>query len=166
VTTDSWLPALVPVDWNDYPGTIDRAYAVFVRDFGDEKTRPTFRGRRLGHKFHKPFDGKSATFWHMVTDGDIEEKRTPVRERLERVGWPRALILNVDNDARVRCWCAVKKGEQRWHLALTDYSYLVVLADRGEYLLPWTAFAVDGEHQRVKLKREHDAWLAEQKQKS
>ncbi len=99
----------------------------------------------------------------MVTEGPLEKDRHPVRERLERIGWARALILNVDNPERVRCWCAIKKGKPRWHLATSDFGYLVVLADRGEYLLPWTAFHVDSDHQRSKLEREWEEWTKAQK---
>jgi hypothetical protein len=166
VSTPSWLPPLLDVDWNKYDETIERAHAVFLADFGNEKTRPKFRGRRLGLKKHPEFQGKAATFWHFVTEGPLEEDRYAVRERLERVGWAKALIVNVDDPKRVRCWCAEKAGEPRWHLALLDFSYLVVLADRGTYVLPWTAFHVDSDHQRKKLERAWREWAEAQPQKS
>lgn len=54
----------------------------------------------------------------------------------------------------------------RQRIALTDFSYLLVLADRGSYLLPWTAFFVDADHQRAKLEREYNDWHEAQPQKS
>jgi hypothetical protein len=57
--------------------------------------------------------------------------------------------------------------ERGWHLALSDFSYLVILADRREYVLPQTAFCVDREHQREKLESRWRAWDAMvQRQKS
>ena len=47
----------------------------------------------MGLKRHPELEGKSATFWHFVTEGKVEADRTPVRERIERIGWPKAIIL-------------------------------------------------------------------------
>ena len=118
-------------------------------------------------KHHPAFEEKSATFWHMVTEGKVEADRTPDRARLERIGWPRAVIAHADVASRVRVWCVPMGRDRRWHLALSDFSYLVVLADRGEFVLPWTAFCVDREHQREKLRKARSAWDAMvQRQKS
>ncbi|MEZ4299027.1 MAG: hypothetical protein R3B70_29025 [Polyangiaceae bacterium] len=153
----SWLPPLLEVDWNDYAATIERAYSIFEQDFGQEETRPHFLGRVLRLKRHPLYLGKSATFWHFVTQGSDEANREPVRERLERIAWPRALIVNAHDGDRVCRWAAVRKGETRWHLTLPDFSYLVVLADRGSFLLPWTAYPVEHQHQRRKLEA---AWAS------
>ncbi len=39
-------------------------------------------------------------------------------------------------------------------------SYLVVQADRGEYILPWTAYPVDRPPGRWKLQKECEAYLS------
>ena len=154
-----WLPALVPFDWNRYDESLEVAYRAFVRDFGSEKARPSFQGRRLGLKRHPELDGKSATFWHFVTEGKVEADRTPVRTRIERIAWPRELIVETGRvPPRVHVWSAKRGRSTRWMIALEDFSYLVVLDDRGEYLLPWTAYPVEHDHQREKLRREHAAW--------
>ncbi len=41
-----------------------------------------------------------------------------------------------------------------------DFSYVVVLADRGEYVLLWTAYCVEQEHRRQKLRREYEAFIS------
>jgi hypothetical protein len=166
VIDESWLPPLVAFDWNAYPASVDRAHGVFQRDFENAGTRPRFLGRELRLKWHPPFEGKSATFWHFVSEGEDEEARTPVRERFERIAWPRVIIENADNQARVCRWLLRIKGDWRWHLALVDFSYLVVVADRGAYLLPWTAFVVDTDHQRDKLRRQWEEWCRAEAQKS
>jgi hypothetical protein len=155
-----WLPELIECDWNRYEETIERAHAVFWKDFGDAKTRPTFQKRRLGLKRLPEFEGKSATFWHFVTEGFSETNRTPVRERLERIGWPRALIEEAGRTpSRVCVWATLRGRSKRWVIALEDFSYVVILDDRDEYLLPWTAFPVDEEHRRNKLRKERAAWF-------
>ena len=47
-------------------------------------------------------------------------------------------------------------------LALPDFSYLVVVADRGDYVLPWTQYHVDRKHSREKYRMEYDAYWAAQ----
>ena len=69
---------------------------------------------------------------------------------------PRALILAIDSD-RVCVWEEEDPRRGRKLLvSLLDYSYLLVLDDRGDYLLPWTAYRVEHEHGRDKLRRRHE----------
>ncbi len=137
---------------------MERAYAIFQRDFGDAATRPTFQARRLGLKRLPEFDGKSATFWHFVTEGPTEAERVPDGRRLERIGWPRAMILEATQvPSRVKVWSNRRGSSLRWLLAVEDFSYLLVLDDRGDFLLPWTAYCVEQEHRRRKLEREFQA---------
>ena len=46
---------------------------------------------------------------------------------------------------------------------LPDFSYIVVVADRDEYVLPWTAFCVERPHQQHKLRKEYEAYWQAQK---
>jgi hypothetical protein len=163
-----WLPDLLEFEWNQYSESIDRAYAVFSRDFGVERTRPTFRGKRMGLKRHPELDGKCATFWHFVTEGAVEADRTPVRERIERIAWPKALIVAADRPgSHVLVWNNQRRrsghGKSlRWIVALPDFSYVVVLDDRGEFVLPWAAYPVAEDHRRKKLEKEYNDWRSGQ----
>jgi len=141
-------------DWNDYGSCIERAYEQYQRDFGTPQLRPRFQGMDVREKFHPAFQDKSGTFWHLLTEGNDEQSRTPVRERIERISWPRALIENSADSSRVCSWLARKKHQDRWHLALTDFSYLVVLAAHQRYVVLWTAFFVERQYQREKLRKE------------
>lgn len=164
-----WLPDLLECDWNRYQETLERAYAIFWRDFGTEAARPTFRGKRMGLKRHPELDGKSATFWHFVTEGRVEADRTPVRERFERIAWPKAILVEAEADpSRVVVWTNERRRSShakslRWLIALTDFSYVVVVDDRGDYVLPWTAYTVAEEHRRRKLEQEYNAWIKSEK---
>jgi len=165
----SWLPDLLECDWNEYQKTIDKAYEVFMRDFGTHAARSGFRGKRMGLKRHPEFEGKNATFWHFVTEGSIEESRAPVRARLERIAWPKALIVEAENEtSRVLVWFNVRPrkkhgASRRWLIALPDFSYVVVIDEREEFVLPWTAYTVDHAHRRNKLRKEYIAWKKDQK---
>ena len=66
---------------------------------------------------------------------------------------------NTEADPKVKWWVSVKRNEDRIHIWLEEEDYIVVLADRKGFLLPWTAFLVTREHTRRKLAREHaDYW--------
>lgn len=148
----SWLPAMIFMEdynghWESYFQAI---YNVFEQDF--VRSSPCFRGTRLRLKRHPEYEGKSATFWHMISEGAVEAERTPDIRRCERIGWPRPIIENSTEPA-LKVWCEPRKGTQRIHLWLENEGYLVVLDDRGKFILPWTAYYVERQHQRDKLTR-------------
>jgi len=160
-----WLPSLVYFndyggDWNRY---LDALYAFFRQDFIDSK--PVFQGRRLGLKQHPLSHGKEATFWHMISEGSNEEDRLPDFRRCERIRWPKPVIEH-DHDPVIKVWRNQRRGEDRICLWLVPENYLVVLADRGEYILPWTAYLVEQPHQQRKLQKEYDAYQRQKSRKS
>lgn len=153
---DAWLPPLVMLEdyngnWTEY---LEAIYMIFKRDFIDSK--PNFPGYRVGLKRHPIIEGKEATFWHFISEGRIEKDRIPDLRRCEKIAWPRA-IIDAFQSNNVCAWSTLRGNEKRMLLALVDFSYIVVLVDRGEYVLPWTAYCVEREHQREKLLREYEA---------
>lgn len=156
-----WLPPLVLFkehdnDWNKY---LFAVYWWFVADF--VKDKPKFGGKRLGLKKHPLSEGKEATFWHMIQEGEVEAERTPDFRRMERIRWPRPVIDRADehgDHSTIKVWRNIRRNESRVLLWLERAEYLVVLADRGDYILPWTAYPVDQEHRKRKLQREYEAY--------
>ncbi|WP_295396147.1 hypothetical protein [uncultured Thiodictyon sp.] len=151
----NWLPPLVLFgehggDWDAYLNAI---YAYFKQDFVD--SQPVFQGRRLGLKRHPQTHGKEATFWHMIQEGAIEEDRTPDFRRCERIRWPRPIIEH-DTDPAVKVWRNQRGREERVCLWFEQENYLVILADRGNYVLPWTAYLVEQPHRQRKLLKEYE----------
>ena len=156
-----WLPPLVRLsdyggDWDRY---LDALYKHFESDF--VKNRPQFRGRRLGLKRHPLLEGREATFWHIISEGRDEASRTPDLRRCERIRWIRAVIEHADDPA-VKVWENTRQGEFRVCLWLEEQEYLAVLADRKEYLLPWTAYMVTRSHRKGKLQSEFEKWQRQQ----
>lgn len=153
VAEPAWLPALVRLadcgsDWNVY---LDILYRFFRRDFVENV--PQFQGMALRLKRHPMRDGKEATFWHFISEGEDEQARAPDELRCERIRWPRPIIEHVPC-SELRCWRAKRSGEWRIVIAFDDFSYVVVLAERAGYFLPWTAYLVERNHRRRKLQRE------------
>ncbi|MGB8344737.1 MAG: hypothetical protein WCD86_07625 [Ktedonobacteraceae bacterium] len=153
----SLLPPLVLLsgcqnNWDSYLETI---YASFCQDFVISK--PVFEDKRFALKRHPIILGKEATFWHIISEGDVENEHLPDLRRCERIRWPRSIIDNA-HSGHIKYWKNTRKGEGRIVLALEDFSYVVILSNRGEYILLWTAYCVEREHSRRKLWEEYKAY--------
>jgi hypothetical protein len=161
---EDWLPPLVLFDdfEGDWKAYLEAIYDFFKQDFVDSK--PVFQGRRLGLKRHPLTDDKEATFWHMTQEGGIEDDRTPDLRRCERIRWPKPIIEGVGGD-EVKVWWNQRKSEKRICLWCEKENYLVVLADRGDYILPWTAYLVNQPHRKRKLQKEYEAYLKDEAEK-
>lgn len=152
----NWLPDLVYLsdyggDWHRYQEAL---YEEFCKDF--VRSRPQFRGRKLGLKRHPLIEGKEATFWHFISEGASESSRMPDLRRCERIRWPRTIIDHAD-DPEVKVWANQRGSDKRICLWLEEVEYLVVLADRETFLLPWTAYLVQEGHRKRKLLNEYQS---------
>jgi hypothetical protein len=160
---ESWLPELIEFssygNWEDY---LEAIHDQFLSDF--VSSSPTWPGKRMSYKRHPEYREKSATFWHFTSEGSIEDERPPDFRRCERIAWPRAIIdrfagQKPQADDPIVWWENLRGREVRVVLALPDFSYVVIMADRGGYIMPWTAYPVERPHQRHKLEREYlDYW--------
>lgn len=160
-----WLPRLVLLadSKGDWPVYVEEIYRCFRTDFWD--SMPAWPGKRVGLKKLPMSEGKVATFWHFISEGDIEAERTPDMRRCESIRWPRPTMESfVDrkpkDDDRIVWWKNQRRSEWRYLLALQDFSYLVVVADRGEYVLPWTQYHVQYENRRAKYRKEYKEYWA------
>ncbi|MCF6766164.1 hypothetical protein L3V82_10305 [Thiotrichales bacterium 19S3-7] len=148
-----WLPKLEELsEYNgQYTVYIEAIYQIFYRDFVESK--PIFQGTKLGLKRYPLSQGKEATFWHMVTEGNIENERLIDFRRAERIRWPKPIIENSNSDNIIKIWTEHRNSEERIHLWLYDVAYLIVLNKRKGYILPWTAFPVKYNHQKIKYEK-------------
>ncbi|SOD03261.1 hypothetical protein SAMN05216486_1098 [bacterium JGI 053] len=157
-----WLPPLVEFsasggDWHKY---VEVLYNHFCSDF--LRSRPEFAGKTWKMKRFPLLQGKEATFWHIISEGPVEDDRLPDLRRCERIRWPRPLIDAYGTD-RVRCWKQKRGRETRIVLAPDTFEYVVILAERGEAVLLWTAFPVTFNHQRRKYAAEYDRYQRTQR---
>lgn len=169
---NNWLPELLLFedfggDWENY---FDAVYQVFERDF--ERSKPRFAAHKVNLKRHPTYNNKSATFWHMISEGKDESERTPDLRRCERIAWIKTIIeefqeIQPTESSKVLWWLEMRGTEERYHLALSDFSYLIVIAKRKDFVLPWTAFYVEYEHQRRKYKKKYEKyWESVESEKS
>lgn len=159
MTDTQWLPDLVMLeahegDWSQYLAVV---YDWFRRDF--LQTQP-----RYGDKLVLPADigvtnGKERTFWHLISEGEVEGERTPDLRRCERIRWPRPIIEH-HSDAVVRVWEGRKKASgrtrKRIYLWLEEQEYLVVLGREGQRVILVTAFLAQQAHAKRRLMREFE----------
>lgn len=145
---------------NNYNGNFERfleaCYEIFRYDFVVSK--PTFIGKRLGLKRYPLQMGKEYTFYHFTHSGTDEQNRQPDLRRMEMIGFPRPLIDICPHD-KIKIW-RNKRGNSERILIYYEYeNYLVILDDRGDYILPWTAYIVDYPSRRRKLIKEYETYL-------
>jgi hypothetical protein len=157
-----WLPKLILI--SDHEGNWDKylnaLYQFFRRDFIE--SQPQFRGTTVGITKHPYSQGKESTFWHIISEGNVEEERTPDFERCKRIRWPRAIIDNFDNSF-VKVWETMRGREKRILLRFIydGNDYLVVLAEHKGTILILTAYLVTWESQKRKLQQEFERFKAD-----
>lgn len=139
----------------DVPAYMDAIYAIFKRDFVDSK--PVFMGIPFRLKAHPFIDGKEYTFYHFTHDGEDEENRIPNLRRMEKISRARVMIDN-STDPSLKVWRNKRKGKDRILIFDEAEDYLVILDDRGSYILPWTGYVVEKADQKAKLLREYEAY--------
>lgn len=151
------LPTIItlPEFGGDAISYLEAVYAIFKKDFVD--SRPVFKGKRLGLKKYPLIEGKEYTFYHFTHEGDIEVNRLPNLRRMERISWPRPLI-NGSEHSYLKVWKNNRGHDTRILIFHDKESYLVVLADRGDYILPWTGFLVDIPSRKRRLLKEYESF--------
>jgi len=134
---------------------LDRVYAIFKNDFIDNK--PTFF-KRVGLKKLPLRSDREATFWHFTTFGEKEDEREIDIQRCERIRYPKNIIENF-NDETIKCWKNTRGRNKNILLYFEEKNYLVVLSDRGDFVLPWTAYTITYRNQKEKLLREYERYI-------
>lgn len=155
----AWLPKLVLLeecrgDWSAYQEIL---YGFFKIDFVD--SQPNWPGKRVGLKRHPMIKEKEATYWHFISEGQTEADREIDLRRCERIRWPRPTMENFSDERptpedRIVWWKNRRGSEERYILPLPDFSYVMIVADRGDYVLPWTHYCVQ-QHRRGKCEQEY-----------
>lgn len=145
-----------------YERYIEELYKVFKRDFMD---RPPFFGKhQLRLKKHPLVQGRAYTFYHMTHCGSDEKNRIPDMRRCECLPWGKPTIEKV-TEYSLRFWPQTRRGKNRiciWLETDTDEHYFFILDVRKNYILPWTAFVAEHDHQIEKKRKEYQGWLADQ----
>ena len=163
------LPAVILIEqmagadstakWKVY---LDHIYGVFCQEIANAQLR--FRGLPVKCRYHEPYDGKHASFWHLISEGRIEADRTPDLDRCARIPWIAPVIHHADDAAHVHSWeheRVTSRGRKtRVVLWLFQHDYAVILEPREEYCLLITTYCVQ-PGQKQKFEREWQTWTAQ-----
>lgn len=152
------LPEIITLEefGGNFSAFQEAVYQIFKQDFVDSK--PIYKGKRLGLKKYPLIEGLEYTFYHFTHDGDIEIERIPNLRRYERIAWPKPIIED-SGHPYLKIWQNHRKGKTRILIFHEGEDYLVVLEDRGNYILPWTAYLVTTNHRKETLMKEYEAYI-------
>lgn len=144
-------------DWNAY---VDEVYQAFLDDIVNGNL--VFQEMKISCQYRPPTMGKHFGFWHVISEGDEEEERTPDLRRCERIRWIAYLIANAVSSDEISWW-ENKRGRNThvviWH---EMGNFVVILAKRKDYYLLKTAYCVQTNRSR-RFIRERDKFWQNQK---
>jgi len=153
-----WLPPLVYFEqyggnWGKY---VEALHAFFKADFID--SYPTFRGKKVVHRLLPVIQGKDAGFWHLISQGRVEDDRIPDLRRCERIRWPRPTIEH-GAEPKIKVWENERHGRTHVCIWLDEVGYLVVLRKVEAHYVLLTAYPVTYENRKRSLRKEYEAYI-------
>ena len=154
----------------DFPGAdyaerwkafLEGIYQVFLREVANGGLH--FQGKPVQCRYHPPYAGKHAAFWHLLSEGKTEGDRTPDLERCARVPWIAWAIQNAENPKAARWWENERSTPRglKTHvpLWLFEHDYVVILERRPAFYLLVTTYCLRAR-QIEKFQREWAEWTA------
>lgn len=154
-------PDLLPFD-GDWTAYVERVYARYHADI--IASDRTLWGRPIRVRFNPTTYDKPFNFWHVVSEGEVEDDRTPDLKRCARIGWIAWLLDCCDQDvAGVRWYLSERSTSRGRRTNLVIWSeahdYVVIVEPRDGFALLVSAYPVT-ERRAAKLRRECDAYWA------
>jgi hypothetical protein len=152
------LPVLEPMfnPWDEYENYL---YQIFLDTVVNAKL--TFRGLPVKSQYRPETRGKGFSFWHLISEGETEEDRTPDFRRCERIRWLATFIQEAETTDSLYWW-ENKRGKDThvviWHEA---EEFAVVLAKRKDYYLIKTAYIVKSGRRKTFKKEHEEFWQAQ-----
>ncbi len=126
-------------DWEEHQ---ENLYNIFKDTL--IKRQNYFQKNRVGVKRVPEYKNKHSAFWHLTSEGEKEEERTPDFRRCERLSWISWVIENSSTCMDISWWENTRKGEKNiviWY-EKGEESYAVILSKREGYFLLKTAYPV------------------------
>lgn len=74
-------------DWENYENAL---YQIYLDDIVNAQLQ--FRGLSISCQYRPESKNKHFGFWHVISEGEIEDDRTPDFRRCERIRWIAYLI--------------------------------------------------------------------------
>lgn len=145
---------------NDYAGDFKNyfkaVYAVFENDF--IKTQPKYEGLKVAVRKYPEVDGIHRTFYHITHEGEDENNRQPDIRRMERIRFPKFVMVNHTHN-KILVWKNKRGKDERIVLFNETENYVVILTDRTEYYMFITAYYIETEHRKKSLLKEYETYI-------
>lgn len=150
------LPPLEPFtgNWESY---IDHIYAIYKQTILQSNLR--YNNLPVQPRFTPESHGKHHGFWHITSDGEIEEEREPDLRRCERIRWVQWVIDNVAAYAEVSWWEEKRGNTLEIVIWIESEQYVVVLSERRDYWLLKTAYLATKSGKIKQLTRNREKFL-------
>jgi len=152
------LPELILFqgNWDEY---IEQLYAIYEKEI--VRGGLAFEGLPIRCQFRPPYNGKGFGFWHLISEGNVEDERIPDFRRCERIRWIAWMIQIAGGDARVSWWKNCRGSETHVVLWLEEHDFSVILAKRNGYYLLKTAYCVKPHRGEVFRRERETFWRAQ-----
>lgn len=152
------LPSLVSMsdfgnNWDTY---LEELYRIYLNEIVNSGL--TFNGLPIRVQFRPMSHGKGYGFWHLVSEGETEDDRTPDLRRCERVRWIAWVIRNAGTNENIKWWKNKRGSDIHVVLWYKDEKFVVVLAERNEYYLLRSAYPVNSRRERTFEKEWQEFW--------
>lgn len=144
-------------EWGDYQNGL---YQIFHKTLITDK--PTFQGLSVTTRFLPSTNGKHFTFWHLISEGEIEEERTPDLRRCERVSWIGWLIKNC-NHPNIFFWESGTGKRRATIIWCEKLDFAIILSKRSNSYLLKTAYSGLSQHKIKTWKKEYLEYSKAQK---
>lgn len=139
---------------------LEETYQNFKTSFTIIKDNFTFNNKIIKFRYNPIRDKKEEVFWHITTT-DQNGIRHPDFERYQRINWAQHVLLQCFNSNQDCNLAWIRKKRNRIHIWCVELDYIVVLEERKDYILFITAYPINREHSRNKLKKEYGNCCAE-----
>jgi hypothetical protein len=150
----------------DYPSRgefLDAILKLFISDFVTNTTK--FRSQKIVLKKRPTnwLDGIEYdwTFHHIITkeNQNNDDIREFSQDRAERIKFPKFYIDNHQSSlSNYKIWSRTKNNETKYYISDTNYDYLVILSQRKNYIMLLSAFPIETNHYKYKLKKEYEQY--------
>lgn len=145
---------------------LDAIYLKFKQDMIDSRASWPPNGSLVSCRRHEEVDGRHGGFWHIVSDGNENDADRSVNYgRCQRVHWVRpmldefAQIYPNAGTQSIRWWVSDRSlSKPRYLIALSDFSYVVMVDERDGYAVLVTAYPIEYSGRRKKFEKEHDKY--------
>ena len=117
------LPPLVLFcgNWNRYIETIYKIYTDTILN-----SNITFKNIPVRPRYSPLEQGKEHGFWHVTSEGYIEEERQPDLRRCERIKWLEWVIRNFSGYDEISCW-EEKRNNKKESKRNSNHTYSVIV---------------------------------------